>query len=393
MQDINNPDIVIVGGLGYIGLPLGLVFADKGFKVCLYDINRERAKIVRQGVMPFIEYGAPPILKRVVEKNRLCVSHDVSIISRSKFVIIAIGTPIDKHRNTNQRAFLDSFRKIKRYFRDKQLIIVRSTVYPQTCHKMSKILGNKRIGIAYCPERIVQGYAIKELKKLPQIISGIDNKSRDAAAKLFMHISSKVIKTSLEEAELIKFFTNAYRYIQFAITNELYMIADNYGVTYNKLRAIMRTGYERMASLPPPGFTAGPCLFKDTLHLATFYKNNFRLGRSAMEVNEGLPGFIVQKLKRKFNLRKSVVGILGMAFKADIDDKRDSLSYKLYKILRSNGARVLCSDEYIKDPSFVSKKELLKSSDITIIGVPHSTYRSLRFPKNMEVIDLWEIKR
>ncbi|NQT06824.1 MAG: nucleotide sugar dehydrogenase [Candidatus Omnitrophica bacterium] len=386
-------DIVIVGGLGYIGLPLGLVFADKGFDVCLYDISRDRAGSVRQGIMPFIEYGAQPILKRVLKDKRLSISHDINVISRARYVIIAIGTPIDKNRNTNQHAFLDAFKKLKRYLRNGQTIIVRSTIYPQTCRKMYKILRNEKIGIAYCPERIVQGYAIKELKKLPQIVSGIDSDSTNEAAKLFKRISSKIIKTSLEEAELIKFFTNAWRYIQFAITNELYMISDNYGVEYDKIRSIMCDGYERMANLPSAGFTAGPCLFKDTLYLTAFNRNNFKLGRSAMTVNEGLPGFIVNKLKKKFNLKKKVVGILGMAFKADIDDKRDSLSYKLLRILKSKGARVLCSDEYIDDPSFVSSKRLLKECDIVIIGAPHSAYRNIRFPKNVEVVDLWKVTK
>jgi len=195
------------------------------------------------------------------------------------------------------------------------------------------------------------------------------------------------------EAELIKLFSNAWRYIQFATTNQFYMIANNFGVDYNKVRNAMKDGYERTATLPTAGFAAGPCLLKDTMQLAAFNSNNFLLGHTAMIINEGLPNFIVENLRKKHNLDKTKVGILGMAFKADIDDIRDSLSYKLGKILRFHGAEVYYSDEYVKDPTFVSKEELIKNCDVVIVGVPHSAYKELVIPKGVEVIDLWSVTK
>lgn len=392
MESDKSFDIVIVGGLGHVGLPLGLVFADKGLRVCLYDVDSKRADLVKKGVMPFMEYGAEPILKRVIGNGKLETSTDPKSVSRAAYVIIALGTPIDEHLNPCVHLFLESFRYLKGYLTSEQTIIVRSTVYPHTAREMLKMLdNNKSWHLAYCPERIVQGYAVKELGELPQIVAGMTEEAVRKAIELFNCISPKIIRVSMEEAELIKLFTNAWRYIQFAVTNQFYMIAHDHGVDYDKLRRAMVKEYGRVANLPRAGFAAGPCLLKDTMQLAAFYGSNFLLGRAAMLVNEGLPEFIVESLRKKYDLKKSRVGILGMAFKADIDDIRDSLSYKLGKILRFEGATVYYSDEYAKDPTFISKEKLVALSDIIIIGVPHFHYKGLSIPKGKEVVDLWAV--
>jgi UDP-N-acetyl-D-mannosaminuronic acid dehydrogenase len=155
----------------------------------------------------------------------------------------------------------------------------------------------------------------------------------------------------------------------------------------------MMEGYGRAATLPVAGFAAGPCLLKDTMQLSAFCGNEFILGHAAMMINEGLPNFIVKNLSKKYDLSKVSVGILGMAFKADIDDVRDSLSFKLGKILRFQGGTVYYSDEYAKNPDFISKEELLKLSDIVIVAVPHSAYKGLVIPARIEVVDLWGITK
>ena len=169
------------------------------------------------------------------------------------------------------------------------------------------------------------------------------------------------------------------------------MMVESSGLNYNELLNIMKIGYPRMGSIPGPGFAAGPCLMKDTMQLFSLDKHSFILGQVAMTINEGLPNFLVQRLALHGDLTEKTIGVLGMAFKADSDDLRDSLSYKLVKILRFSGASVICSDEYIKDPAFVSKEALIKHSDIIIIGVPHSSYRSLEVPSSIKVIDLWNL--
>jgi len=384
-------DIVIVGGLGHVGLPLGIVFAAQGMKVALYDVNQKFAQIVQSGKMPFVEYDAQPLLRKALVKGNLTIQMNPQAVAQARIVIVAVGTPVDEYLNPKVKQFLNIFNEFKRFLNKKQLIIIRSTVYPHTCEQLSRVLGGKGWKIAYCPERIVQGYAIRELRELPQIVSGMSKDAENQAAVLFAKIASKIIRVSVRKAELTKLFSNAWRYIQFAVTNQFYMIASSLGVDYQKVRRAMMDGYGRAATLPTAGFAAGPCLLKDTMQLAAFSNNNFLLGHSAMMINEGLPNFLVNKLREKYDLSKTKVGILGMSFKADIDDSRDSLSYKLGKILRFHGAEVYYADEYVKDQTFVTKEQLLKLSDIVIIGAPHSVYKNLKIPQAKEVIDLWGI--
>ena len=387
-------DLVIVGGLGHVGLPTGLVFAHKGLKVCLYDTNTHKAALVNEGTMPFIEHGAEPMLQTVLHKTLHC-SSDVSVVSRARLVMIAVGTPVDEYLNPNLRALLELFSSLKEHLRPEQTILIRSTVYPGTCRQIQKLLSDKGAAwhVSYCPERIAQGYAIKELPELPQLVAGLSEQALRDAVELFGLVAPKVLPVSMEEAELAKLFANAWRYIQFAVSNQFYMIARSFGVDFNQLRKVLIDGYGRAATLPTAGFAAGPCLLKDTMQLAAFNNNQFLLGHAAMMVNEGLPNFLVEDLRRRRDLSHTTVGILGMAFKADVDDSRDSLSYKLGKVLRFHGAKVLYSDEFVSDPTFVPKEELLALSQVVIVGVPHSAYRELTIPSGIEVIDLWGIVR
>jgi UDP-N-acetyl-D-mannosaminuronic acid dehydrogenase len=208
---------------------------------------------------------------------------------------------------------------------------------------------------------------------------------------VFKDISPLIIEMVPLEAEFAKLICNTFRYMMFAATNQLYMMCAQSNIDYIGLLEKMRRGYPRMAYIPGPGFAAGPCLMKDTMQLFAFGRHNFPLGQVAMTINEGLPNFIVDQLRGKDDLKGRKVGILGMAFKAESDDIRDSLSYKLGKILRFEGAEVIYSDEYVHDPTFVSKEELCRRAEVIIIGVPHWAYRKLEYPKDTEVIDLWGI--
>ena len=194
---------------------------------------------------------------------------------------------------------------------------------------------------------------------------------------------------SPEEAELAKLFTNTWRYIKFATANQLFMIANDFGLDFGKIRDALKQDYPRLQGMPGPGFAAGPCLVKDTMQLAAFNNNNFTLGHASVMVNEGLPLNVVDRMERRFDLSTMTVGILGMAFKANSDDKRESLSYKLKKILEIEAKQVLCSDVYIKEEGFVSAEELVRRCDIIILGVPHREYKTLEFAENKHVVDVW----
>ena len=387
-------DVAIIGGLGHVGLPLGIVFADRGLQVVLIDIDEQRHATLKTGKMPFAEHGAEPILQQVLGRT-LHLDTSLEAVTHSELVIVTIGTPIDEYLNPKTRPLLELAEQLASVLRTEQCLILRSTVLPGTTWNLNEFFKQHEVSVnlAYCPERIVQGFAIEELSELPQIVSGFTDRAVDSASDLFDHLGVQSIRVSVQEAELAKLFSNSWRYIQFAIANQFYMIAAEHGADYSQIYRAMTDNYARMRNFPTPGFAAGPCLLKDTLQLAAGYGNHFQLGHAAMMVNEGLPHFLVQQLLQNsdIELARTQVGILGMAFKADSDDIRDSLSYKLAKILRFHGAEVLCSDENVRDRTFVSKEELIKRCSVVFVGVPHQAYKELRVPNGTHLVDLWGV--
>ncbi len=387
----NIYDVCIVGGLGHVGLPLGISLAKSGKKVVLYDINKEAIDTVSQGKMPFMENGAEEILKEVLEKN-LFISSDRQVISNSYFVVIVIGTPVDEHLNPKFTMFKKFFLDLLEFIRDDQHIILRSTVFPGTTEKINELLRakGKQTKVSFCPERIAEGRAMEELRNLPQIVASFDGDSFKEAKELFLSLTDDIIFLEPEEAELAKLFTNVWRYIQFSITNQFYQIATQNGLDFYKIYEAVTYNYPRTQGFPRAGFAAGPCLFKDTMQLASFSNNTFFLGHAAMLLNEGLPNFIVQNLKEKYQLKDKVIGILGMAFKGDSDDPRESLSYKLKKILEIESKEVLCTDPFVKDDRLVSVDEVLDNSYILILGAPHSMYKNLNINFSTKIlVDVW----
>jgi UDP-N-acetyl-D-mannosaminuronic acid dehydrogenase len=287
------------------------------------------------------------------------------------------------------RSFINFFYQLKKFLKKDQIIIIRSSIYPGICNKIYKIIKSKCKNLSYCPERIVQGKAISELPNLPQLVSGENKKAILESSKLFRKVCKKIIYTKVIEAELVKLFSNAYRYINFSISNQFYMICQNQNLNFFKIRDIMKDGYSRNSSIPMSGFTAGPCLLKDTMQLSSFYNHKFLLGHSAMSINEGIPKFIINKLEKKFNLKKKTVGVLGLAFKSETDDIRDSLSIKLLQLLKSKKVKTLQSDEYFKTKENIDKIDLIKKSDIIIVSTPHKAYKKLKIGKNKILVDIW----
>jgi UDP-N-acetyl-D-mannosaminuronic acid dehydrogenase len=273
---------------------------------------------------------------------------------------------------------------------DGALLILRSTIYPGVTEIINEHIKslNRKIDVAFCPERIAEGKALEELVTLPQIISAFNQKTMQRASELFLAIAPKVIELHPTEAELAKLFTNSWRYINFAISNQFYMLAERYGFDFHRIYNAVTTDYPRMKSFAKAGFAAGPCLLKDTLQLSAFASNNFFLGHAAMLVNEGLPNFICEQLQNQ-DLPNKTVAILGMAFKGDSDDIRDSLSYKLKNVVELRAKKVLCTDPFITDPAFVPLEYALSKADILILGAPHSQYKQIQFNPEQLVIDIW----
>lgn len=382
-------DICVIGGAGHVGLPLSISFANEGKKVVIYDINQTALDTINQGKMPFIESNAEEILQKVINKN-LITTDKAESISEAKFVLVVIGTPVDEHLNPKFRDMKNLFEALMPYFRDDQIIILRSTVYPGITAKIRDTLKHHYPGleVCFCPERILEGKAMEELYNLPQIISGFTDEAVSQVSDLFRLFTKDIMLLSPLEAEMSKLFTNSWRYIQFAIANQFYMVAEEYGADFYKIFHAMTYNYPRTNNFPKPGFAAGPCLFKDTMQIAAFTNNRFFLGHSAMLVNEGLPDFVVEQFKKQHRLSDMTVGVLGMAFKAESDDKRESLSYRIRKILEVEAKDVLCSDEYIQEPDFVEAEDLIKRCDAVFIGAPHKRYSTLDY-QNKIVVDVW----
>jgi len=387
-----NFDISIVGGCGHVGLPLGIAFAEAGKKVVLCDVNRDNVEKVNRKEMPFLEKRAPEALANVVDSGMLRATTDKSVISRSDCVLLVVGTPLDEHQNPRISEIIKVVEEIADFLDEKHLVVLRSTIYPGVTRKIQPYLANRlgRAAVAFCPERIAEGSALEEITRLPQIISACDPQAFERAKILFSVLGTEIIELSPEEAELAKLFTNAWRYISFAISNQFYMIAENFGQDFYKIYGAMVKNYPRLQGFAKAGFAAGPCLLKDTLQLSAFSKNIFFLGHAAMLINEGLPSFIVGQLKTKTSITDKVVGILGMTFKADHDDPRDSLSYKLKKILELEAKSVLCSDFYIQEPGFLEASALVKQSNIVILATPHKAYQSLDLTGKV-VVDVWNL--
>lgn len=384
-------DLTVVGGAGHVGIPLVLSFAEAGMTVNINDLNEAALASLRAGKLPFIEHGAAPLLTKALANNRLVFTASPDRITRQGPVIVTIGTPVDEFLNPVHGAVQRFFDGVLPHIADDQLLILRSTVYPGTTDWLDGHL--KRLGrknrVAFCPERVVQGYGIKELREMPQIVSGTTPEAEQEAADLFRRISPELVIVKPLEAEFAKLFNNAYRYIEFAATNQFYMISKQAGVDYQAVMKAMKHNYPRARSLPGPGFSAGPCLFKDTMQLAAYARNQFGIGHAAMQVNEGLVLQLVDDLRRAYDMPNMTVGLLGMAFKAEIDDTRASLSYKLKRTLQMCAKEVLTTDPFVAtDATILPLNQVVDRSDILILCTPHSAYADADL-KGKPVVDVW----
>ncbi|HEU5420640.1 MAG TPA: nucleotide sugar dehydrogenase [Streptosporangiaceae bacterium] len=384
-------DVVIVGGCGHVGLPLAIALASRGASVTCYDIDAAAVAAVAAGRLPFAERGAALPLRRAVAAGTLTASTDPAVVAAAEHVVVVIlGEEGSDPAGLGPSSIAGALRDCAGWLRDGQLLVLRSTVSPGATAVLEKLTAELGIDadVAFCPERIAEGRAMTELFELPQIISSRSARGLERARELFGRLTAGLIELSPEEAELAKLFSNAWRYIKFAAANEMFMIASDRNLDFERIRAAVSRDYPRAADLPPAGFAAGPCLLKDTAGLAAASRR-FTLGAAAIGANEGLPGYVVAKLAQRYPLSEMTVGVLGMAFKAGSDDSRASLSYPVARLLTGQGARVLCTDPYVCEPGLVPLARVLAAADLLVIATPHPQYAGLA--ARQPVADIWGV--
>jgi len=372
--------IISIIGIGRVGLPLSLTFAEFGFKVYGIDIDEKLIEKLKNKEMPFIEKGAKILLQKHVDKNFFPTT-DNSYLSKSDIIIITLGTPVDNHLNPDYSQLDSVLPLLVKHIKKNQLIVLRSTVAPGTTEliankieKQTKLKAGEGFHIAFCPERIAEGNALKEIKEIPQIIGGIGQKSSAKAKELFLNITKECLVSDAKSVELAKILTNMYRYINFAIANEFAILALENNRNIYEILELINKNYKR-GGVAQPGFTAGPCLYKDGF----FLLNNVpftELISISWRINENLPLYLLEKIKEKTNLKDKKVAILGLAFKKNIDDTRNSLSFKLKKAFIREQCEVYLHDPFIKEYN-QNIIEILKDAGVVVIAMNHDEYKKL----------------
>ena len=379
--------MVVLGGCGHVGLPLAVTFAARECDVTIVDIDAAAVERTNAGKVGFVERGAQELLARHIGKNLRATTSNTALAG-AEVVVCVVGTPIDEHLNPQVGKLISLVEELRPHLRAGQLFVLRSTVYPGATQHLARWFDEHLPGVdvAFCPERVAQGYAVQETESLPQLVSGATPRAVERAHGLFALVAPKIIEVSTTEAELGKLFCNAWRYVTFAVANQFYSLCAANGIDYARVHAAITQDYPRMRGLPGAGFAAGPCLFKDTMQLAAYYNNEFSLGQSAMLVNEGFPRVLMNQL-RPLGLRDKKVGLLGMAFKGDNDDTRESLAFKMKKLLELEARAVLCTDEHVQADWLLPLDRVLEQADILVIGAPHSRYKGLQ--PRQPTLDPW----
>ena len=388
---------VAVVGLGRIGLPLALSFADHGCSVI--GVDREPAVLdqIRTGRMPFKETGTQELLERVLARDGLELTQQIQNASEADYIVLTLGTPALAQIEIDVSQIRQAVDDLMPVLREGQTLILRSTVGPGTTEWLAGYLHQKRgfeIGrelyVAHVPERIAVNHFLEEIEDLPTIVGGVGEESGRRAAQLFEVFGAEIVQTTPVQAELAKIWTNILRYAQFALPNLLMMQCEQHGANVFEVIDLINRDYPR-GGMAMPGLTAGTCLRKDF----TFSEERSPAPGMLMavsRVHETVPHFLVEGIKRRLNgtLRDKKIAVLGLTFKRDTDDPRDSLSFKLIRLLERELCHVARHDPYLPDRSD-PLDEALSGAEAVIIATNHSDYDDVlpRLAPQTLVCDPW----
>ena len=380
MTPLQSTADVAVVGLGRIGLPLALSFADRGLSVIGIDNDQLRLGAVRDGQMPFQETGGQALLDRVHAGGRLSLSERVVDAAQARHIVLTLGTPSFSHIEIDMRDIRSALDDLLGVLAPGHSLILRSTVAPGTTEFVAGYVAKHRdfqIGeelfVAHAPERIAAGRFLAEIDTLPCIIGGVGARSGEAVAELFGVFDAPIVQTTPVQAELAKIWANILRYTNFALPNRLMMDCEHYSANVFEVIDLINRDYPR-GGIAQPGFTAGTCLRKD------FTFSEERSAAPGMllavsRVNESVPLFLLEGAKRRLgSLANRRVAVLGLAFKADTDDERDSLAHKLIRLLERELADVVVHDPHVATPT-ASLQDALEGADVVIVAANHSEFR------------------
>jgi UDP-N-acetyl-D-mannosaminuronic acid dehydrogenase len=371
---------VSVIGIGRIGLPLALSFADRGLRVLGVDADPERLAAVAEGRMPFEEPSAQEALDAVQASGRLELTDSVAHAAKADNIVITLGTPSFSHIEIDIRDIRSALDDLLPHLRRGHTIVLRSTVAPGTTDFVAGYIAKhldlqvgEDVFVAHVPERIAAGRFFEEIDTLPCIIGGVDAASGERAAQLFETFNAPIVQTTPVQAELAKIWTNILRYTTFALPNLLMMDCEQHGANVFDVIDLINRDYPR-GGIASPGLTAGTCLRKD------FAFSEERSAAPGMllavsRVNESVPLFLVEGMKRRLgSLSGRKVAVLGLAFKADTDDERDSLAHKLIRLLERELADVAVHDPQVATPT-QPFDDAVRDADAVVVATNHSAFR------------------
>lgn len=377
-------DVSVIGGAGHVGLPLGVLLASAGNRVTLVDKDEQRLSTVAEGTMPFDEPGGEALLEEALAADRLDVSADLSAVGDSDVVIVVVGTPIDEHHNPQIDNLLEIVDAIAPQLSSGQLLTLRSTVYPGTTEIVADRLEDagvevgEDVFVSFAPERVAQHKALEESVQLPQLIGALDDGSYRYTATVYgTFLEAECLRLRPAEAELGKLFTNMWRYLTFAAANEFYLIADSFAghheVNIHRILDKTSQDYPRF-DVPDPGANVGgPCLTKDGWFLVDNIPFN-ELVSASYQINEGMPAQIIDRMAQ-LSPDPDRVTVLGMTFKANSDDIRNSVSFKLRKQLQLRGYSSVVEVE--PNVEGFDDWEDMAGSDWVVLMTPHDEFEDL----------------
>ncbi|HUB73670.1 MAG TPA: nucleotide sugar dehydrogenase [Solirubrobacteraceae bacterium] len=381
-QSTAAADVAVIG-IGRVGLPLALCFADRGLDVIGVDNDPVRLGAVRDGRMPFEEPGAQALLDRLRQSGRLALSERVADAARARHIVLTLGTPSFSHIEIDMRDIRSALDDLLGVLEPGHSLILRSTVAPGTTDFVAGYLAKHRgfrvgeeVFVAHAPERIAAGRFLEEIDTLPCIVGGVGARSGEVVGELFKAFAAPIVQTTPVQAELAKIWTNILRYATFALPNLLMMDCERYAANVFEVIDLINRDYPR-GGIAQPGLTAGTCLRKD------FTFSEERSAAPGMllavsRVNETVPLFLLEGAKRRLgSLANRKVAVLGLAFKADTDDERDSLAHKLIRQLERELADVAVHDPYVATPT-VSFEEAVEGAEVVVVATNHAEFREQR---------------